>query len=376
MTPQTEKGKVSLTWKTWRSPEGPNQGRPTPSLQYPGVNKAQKNLKKGLTSRPKNLKIKQMAINPEVIAAGAQLSGQFLNAGSQIFTNKSNRRFSERMADRQRTWALDDWYMQNEYNHPSNQMARLREAGLNPNLVYGNGADAQAGPVRGSDAPKMQSQAPQFDPGSAIGAYQDVQLKNAQVDNLRKQNTVIEQDALLKAAQIAATLASTQNTKIQTKSGEFKYSQDVRLADIVYEAAKTNIEKTQADISASKMNTLYTLDKNDREAAANAQSIKEGIERILASRQARIESQSRIKLNKGNYEKIGEELTRIRAEVANINQVRSNLMKDALLKDLDINLKKEGIQPGDPAWMRVLDQQIKRLLRNSDTVPFKLPSAE
>lgn len=28
---------------------------------------------------------------------------------------------------------------QNEYNAPVNQMARLQEAGLNPNLVYGNG---------------------------------------------------------------------------------------------------------------------------------------------------------------------------------------------------------------------------------------------
>lgn len=30
------------------------------------------------------------------------------------------------------------WNMQNEYNTPANQMARLKEAGLNPNLIYGN----------------------------------------------------------------------------------------------------------------------------------------------------------------------------------------------------------------------------------------------
>lgn len=33
---------------------------------------------------------------------------------------------------------------QNEYNKPINQMARLREAGLNPNLVYGDGGATMA----------------------------------------------------------------------------------------------------------------------------------------------------------------------------------------------------------------------------------------
>lgn len=31
----------------------------------------------------------------------------------------------------------DMWHATNEYNHPKNQMARFREAGLNPNLIYG-----------------------------------------------------------------------------------------------------------------------------------------------------------------------------------------------------------------------------------------------
>ena len=30
--------------------------------------------------------------------------------------------------------------MQNEYNTPANQMKRLQDAGLNPNLIYGSGS--------------------------------------------------------------------------------------------------------------------------------------------------------------------------------------------------------------------------------------------
>lgn len=35
-------------------------------------------------------------------------------------------------------WAF--WHANNDYNSPASQMQRLEEAGLNPNLVYGNGA--------------------------------------------------------------------------------------------------------------------------------------------------------------------------------------------------------------------------------------------
>jgi len=36
------------------------------------------------------------------------------------------------------------WKMQNEYNSPLNQMKRLKEAGLNPNLMYGKGTVGNA----------------------------------------------------------------------------------------------------------------------------------------------------------------------------------------------------------------------------------------
>ena len=39
---------------------------------------------------------------------------------------------------------IEMWNMNNAYNDPSAQMERLRQAGLNPNLVYGNGATTTA----------------------------------------------------------------------------------------------------------------------------------------------------------------------------------------------------------------------------------------
>lgn len=48
---------------------------------------------------------------------------------------------------------LQMWNMQNEYNSPEAQMARFQEAGLNPRLIYGNGASSAG---NASSSPQYQ----------------------------------------------------------------------------------------------------------------------------------------------------------------------------------------------------------------------------
>lgn len=50
--------------------------------------------------------------------------------------NKANRELAELQYKRN----LDMWERQNVYNSPAEQMKRLTDAGLNPNLIYGNGS--------------------------------------------------------------------------------------------------------------------------------------------------------------------------------------------------------------------------------------------
>jgi hypothetical protein len=49
--------------------------------------------------------------------------------------------------------SMEAWREQTEYNSPKNQMARFKEAGMNPNLVFGQGTVAQAG--NASPAPEQ-----------------------------------------------------------------------------------------------------------------------------------------------------------------------------------------------------------------------------
>lgn len=73
------------------------------------------------------------------------LFGLGLNLFGNLFTNSQNRqsieqtnRLNMQMQQYQNAWNERMWHMNNEYNTPANQIKRLKEAGLNPDLMYGN----------------------------------------------------------------------------------------------------------------------------------------------------------------------------------------------------------------------------------------------
>lgn len=103
------------------------------------------------------------------IGAGAGILGNLFNANQTKRNNQRAENFSREMYGKQRADSLSDWNRQNAYNDPSAQMQRLQNAGLNPNLVYGSGADAQStAPVRSSNAQTPNFKAPQVDAGGIV----------------------------------------------------------------------------------------------------------------------------------------------------------------------------------------------------------------
>lgn len=78
--------------------------------------------------------------------AGGAIGGIFGGAGGAAIGSQIGSMFgpSQERQDRRNYQyelrnAISAWNMQNDYNSPVQQMARLREAGLNPRLVYGSG---------------------------------------------------------------------------------------------------------------------------------------------------------------------------------------------------------------------------------------------
>lgn len=264
------------------------------------------------------------------IAAGAALVGTGANAYSQGRLNRKTRKWNEKMHDITRQESLDDWAMMNEYNSPKAQMQRYRDAGLNPNLIYGQTNEAPV--VRSADTPSWNPRSPTFEGiqtagESYLNQFYDIQLKEAQIDNLEKQGSVLIQEAAMKAATIANTQASTERSK-------FDLEMSRQLSSVSLQTAEQNLRKMMAE-------TKTTLDANERAQLLTANSLQQGVEAILTSRLNRAKTSD---------------------ERANLQQALKNAKLDESLKKLDINLKEKGVQPHDNIVLRVVAQYLDQYL--------------
>lgn len=138
-----------------------------------------------------------------LITAGTQLLGGAMQGimgyKAQEKTNKANMELAKYSYSKD----LEMWNRGNVYNAPEAQMERLKAAGLNPNLVYGSGSAAgqSAGQLPKYNAPTVDyNYVPpiQETMGNVLSQYQDFQIKQAQVNNLREQNKVIRETGIQK----------------------------------------------------------------------------------------------------------------------------------------------------------------------------------
>lgn len=109
------------------------------------------------------------------------------NIGGAIISGIYNRK---RQQEAQK-WSEQMWNKQNEYNLPINQIKRLQEAGINPNLAFGSAASAMGTTVpsvpRYSDAPDFGAAV-----SSGIRGYMERRYERMQVlNNIREQNANI-----------------------------------------------------------------------------------------------------------------------------------------------------------------------------------------
>lgn len=137
---------------------------------------------------------------------GGYMSGSSLGSIGDYYLDRHN---ASKAYKTERKDAIQFWNMQNEYNNPSAQMARLQAAGLNPMLVYsggnvtGNSSSSISGPSYdtssyssgkyGSDTDKFtrmnlrQQMQNTTDSGSLDNQLKQVQLETARwkLDNLK-----------------------------------------------------------------------------------------------------------------------------------------------------------------------------------------------
>lgn len=192
-----------------------------------------------------------MGVIGKIIAGGAKaaLGGlpgaaadSLLSFAGNAFNNKMSLNNQKKLMDYQNDINLRNWQLQNEYNSPSNQMKLLREAGLNPNLAYGNLGSSVGASVGSVSHGSVNSN---FQP-SKLANYQ---LAAAQIENMQSQNENLKSQNKLIRAQADKTNAETNRIN--------------RLVD--YEVERSDYENTLLSIGVSKGNIDMAFYRSNQE---------------------------------------------------------------------------------------------------------------
>jgi hypothetical protein len=260
-----------------------------------------------------------MPIWDALLGAGLSMLGSGAQAAMQGNMNNKTRQYSTEMYNRQRTDALADWNMANQYNSPAAMMERFKTAGLNPNLIYGQTNSAP--PVRSSSPPSWNPTTPNVAaiPRDSVATATDLSLKKQAMDNMQLQAKVMSATIVEKSARTSGILAATARSKY-----DLQLASDLR--NSILETAQLNIDKirNQTDLIQTQSQSIYT--------------------KTLQEVPILIQKLANMKI----------EAARTEAEKDRIRQQISNMQKDGTLKQMDIDIRKLGIQPNDPMYMRML----------------------
>lgn len=256
-------------------------------------------------------------------------------------TNQANREMAE-FAYRQN---LEQWHRENEYNSPAAQMSRLKEAGLNPNLVYGSiGNTAGGSPTY--DAPTMQGstyQAPHvqkynrfgdFGASDAANAFLQSQMTSGQVQNMKEQNSLLKTQGRALAQEILMTHQKMIGQMIENeKEGILRdrlretYANSLKESDLNIEKLMKELNLQDANLENVQSQTQYN----------NVRAGLVGLQQHLTS-----------------------------AQIREVSARADNLLKEGQILDKQlIDYTEYGIRPNDPAWARALVTAIDDVMKPS-----------
>lgn len=228
-----------------------------------------------------------MSILPAALGAGTGIIGGLManQANRNLYNDQRNADQKAALLKNQNDyeqWLRQNkqdkltWDQTNAYNHPALQMQRLRDAGLNPNLMYGNGTVGNTNNINGKSAPPTMAPQSNQPPhmanvlqgaGEAFGNHYDMELKQAQTDNVRSQENLNNQKAVTEAqnALLRGNQYNTGKSKLSFFNDTKQFNQN-----LVEENYKQALYKTDTDRANAWYNDDTAYYKN-RQAYDNWQ---------------------------------------------------------------------------------------------------------
>lgn len=172
---------------------------------------------------------------------------------------------SEREASQQ--WNLEQWQRENEYNSPVQQMARMKEAGINPNVAIGQLANSGSGSVRtspqsGASASSVGMFSSGF--GQAFQRYNQTRLINSQIDKTNAETQGLGIDNSNKQRQYDDAHEESVKQRDNLDKLSRKYGLEADLTDISLSMTKQELQ-FQTDAFKTKLDQLEQDLKNSQE---------------------------------------------------------------------------------------------------------------
>lgn len=249
-----------------------------------------------------------MSFLENMAASAIGAIGNFFTGGASA---RKQYQYQSKLMDKQNQQQIDFWKMNNEYNTPFNQRARLEQAGLNPDLMYGG-----SGNIGQSQMPSAAS------PGSApnvdYGSFSDnlrfamqAQVMDAQVSKIEQENNLLAEQALNQAQQRELWAAQAKEAWVRAEhQGIYNRHADTRY---FLENETRALKNTLLGADVNSYETRLRLDQqrvaNDNMRAKvqvlqlglNEKKLKADMEKIRAEVS---EIMSRIKVNDVQQRKI------------------------------------------------------------------------
>ena len=219
--------------------------------------------------------------------------------------------YQSKLMDKQNQQQIDFWNMNNKYNTPLAQRARLEQAGYNPDLMVGGSGNM------------FQSQMPSAaSPGSApnvdYGSFSDnlrfamqAQVMDAQVSKIEQENKLLAEQALNQAQQRELWAAQAKEAWLRAEhQGIYNRHADTRY---FFENETRSLKNTLLGADVNSYETRLRLDQqrvaNDNMRAKvqvlqlglNEKKLKADMEKIRAEV---AEIMSRIKVNGAQQRKL------------------------------------------------------------------------
>lgn len=169
---------------------------------------------------------------------------------------------------RQREFYQDMWNQETEYNTPANQIARLRAAGINPNLAYANGGIQNVGNTSATSVPQSSDtlsgnySAPDLSSvgSNAVNDFYKGYMNAAQIKIMKQQADKIQKENEYQGLENMAKAATIYD---EIKSKKAKYGADDKFLASLQEEALNHL-KNQNQFDKDTM--------DDRESSVKSQS--------------------------------------------------------------------------------------------------------